>query len=44
MKEANQIALAFGRRLNQRLQKRLTHVGDADCMSGAACWRVNCAC
>lgn len=28
--EANQIALAFGRRLNQRLQKRLTHVGDAE--------------
>lgn len=29
-KEANQIALAFGRWLNQRLQKRLAHVGDAE--------------
>ncbi|HDZ8894159.1 TPA: type I-F CRISPR-associated protein Csy1 [Aeromonas dhakensis] len=28
--EANQIALEFGRRLNQRLQKRLSHIGDAE--------------
>lgn len=28
--EANQIALAFGRWFNQRLQKRLAHVGDAE--------------
>lgn len=29
-KEANQIALEFGRRLNRRLQKRLAHIGDAE--------------
>lgn len=28
--EANQIALEFGRRLNRRLQKRLSHLGDAE--------------
>ncbi|MGN5150884.1 type I-F CRISPR-associated protein Csy1 [Aeromonas enteropelogenes] len=29
-KEANQIALEFGRRLNRRLQRRLAHIGDAE--------------
>jgi CRISPR-associated protein Csy1 len=28
--EANDIGLAFARRLNQRLQKRLAHIGDAE--------------